>query len=210
MKYIFLWLASLFLFFSLYLPSRSLFALLIGCIVLLIPVNIILKSSSAAPGRSMNIKKRLLVIFLGIIFASPFTWYGYCAAKEVYGFFSQTHDDIAGIAFFEIKSPRRIENNPTVIVRQTDQISDIMGVIGKSVSHIDPRRVERNYLMQIKHLDGTSYFASIGRMNQKRGCILFSSRFGLWGWEFGGYDNPQMIQVLSRTLGLWPVDPAKE
>ena len=204
LEYFFLLLLSLFLFLSLFFPSRSLFSLCIAILAVLTPVAVILKIPSADASKPASGIKRVSIVLVGIIVAAPFAGYGYFASKEVSGFFSQPQDDIVGIAFFEIEPPRHVENAPTVIVRQPDQIREIMAMLQESVSQSDPRRVERHYRMQIKHLAGTSYFATVGRMRNQQGCILFSSKFGLWGWEFGGYDNPDMIRVLQRGPGLWP------
>ena len=112
----------------------------------------------------------------------------------------------AGIAFYEIKPPRHAERKPSAIAVHGDQIREIMDMFQESVSPKDPRRVKQNYLVQIKHHDGTSFFATIGRMENNRGCLLFPDEFGLWGWQFGGYDNLRMIQVLKHSQGLWPGD----
>ncbi len=196
--YIFFCLISCFLFLSFYLPSRGLFPLLAGCIILLIPV--ILRMEFKFTGRI----KQLLLFILVISIAGPLLWYGYSASKTIYSFFSLNHRDIEGIAFYKIDASRKVDKKPAAIVGESAIIHKIMEMLKSSVSQKDPRRVQRHYMIRIKRHDGVSLFASIGMMNQNEGCILFLSKFGVWGWEFGGYDNPLLVEGLKNNLNLWP------
>lgn len=202
-RYIFFCLLSCFLFLSFYFPSRGLFPLLAGCSILLIPVILKLKSVLADEFLFSGKLKWFFVFTIAIAIASPLLWYGYSASRAIYGFFSLDRQDIAGIAFYEIAASRKVQKKPAAIVNESAIIHKIVEISQSSTSQKDPRRVQRDYLMRIKRNDNVSFFASIGMMTQKEGCILFSSGYGVWGWEFGGYDNPLIVEGLKNSLNLW-------
>jgi len=197
---------TLFLILSLYYPSRGLVFLLISAGMLFPPVMILLRSKMDHESKSPTRLKWIISLAIGLIIAFPFCLLGMNMAGTVNAFFSQRHEQIEKIAFFEVRDYKRLSKRPLLIVQDRDQVKRIMQMLRASSKQKDPRRVEYDYVMAFRHHSGRNYYTAIGKLNANEGSVSLSSRYGLMGWNFGGYDNPVMIKVLTRDLGLglWP------